>query len=289
MDKKVVLKKIKYSLRFLPDKIYIKLYYFCRFGCLCNLKNPKTYNEKLNWLKLYDRNSNYIKMVDKYEAKEYVAEIIGNEYIIPTLGVWNQFDDIDFSLLPDKFVLKCTHDSEGLVIVKDKSKLDKVAARNKIDLALKCKFYYIGREWIYKNIVPRIIAEEYMEDHLDGELRDYKIFCFNGKPKAVLIVSGRGSGETKCDVYDLDFNHLDLILHYPNSSSSLRKPVTFEKMIELSEILSKDLSHVRVDFYEVDGKLYFGELTFYSGSGFALFSPKRWDKVFGDWIELPNS
>lgn len=150
------------------------MYYFAHFKRFCNLRNPETYNEKLNWLKLHDRNEEYTKLVDKYEVKEYIASIIGEDYIIPTLGVWNHFDDIDFEKLPNQFVLKCTHDSEGLVIVKDKSKLDKVAAKEKIEAALKQNFYYIGREWPYKNVKPRIIAEKYMEDHVDGELRDYK-------------------------------------------------------------------------------------------------------------------
>jgi hypothetical protein len=287
VDKKKILKTAKYCLRILPDTVYIQLYYFAHFRKFCNLKNPGTYNEKLNWLKLHDRNPDYIKMVDKYDAKEYVASILGDEYIIPTLGVWDNFEDIDFSKLPNQFVLKCTHDSEGLVIVKDKNQLNIPLAKKKIESALKCNFYYIGREWPYKNIKPRIIAEQYMEDHVDGELRDYKFFCFDGVPKVMFIASGRSIGETKFDYFDLDFNHLDLIQHYPNSSMEIRKPVNFEKMIELSKVLSKNLPHVRVDFYEVDGKLYFGELTFYHFSGFMPFQPSKWDKIFGDWLKIP--
>ena len=187
MSSNKILKKIKYAMRIVPDKAYIQMYYFAHFKRFCNLRNPETYNEKLNWLKLHDRNEEYTKLVDKYEVKEYIASIIGEDYIIPTLGVWNHFDDIDFEKLPNQFVLKCTHDSEGLVIVKDKSKLDKVAAKEKIEAALKQNFYYIGREWPYKNVKPRIIAEKYMEDHVDGELRDYKFFCFDGQPKAMFI------------------------------------------------------------------------------------------------------
>lgn len=288
MSSNFVLKKIKYVLRFMPDKWYIQMYYFAHYKKFCNLKNPITYNEKLNWLKLHDHNPIYTTLVDKYEVKEYVARIIGNEYIIPTLGAWDSFDEIDFDKLPDQFVLKCTHDSEGLVIVKDKNRLDKKAAKEKIETALKQNFYYIGREWPYKNVQPRIIAEQYMEDHVDGELRDYKFFCFNGEPKVMFIASGRASDHVKFDYYDLQFNHLDIKQKYPHAQKNLRKPVTFEKMIEFSKVLSKGYPHVRVDFYEVDGHLYFGELTFYHFSGFIPFEPNQWDKVFGDWLKLPN-
>lgn len=275
-------------MRFIPDSIYIQIYYFAHFKKFCDLKEPSTYNEKLNWLKLHDHNPFYPTLVDKYGAKEYVARIIGNEYIIPTLGVWDTFDDIDFEKLPNQFVLKCTHDSEGLVIVKDKKKLDKNAAKEKIEAALKQNFYYIGREWPYKDVRPRIIAEQYMEDHVDGELRDYKFFCFDGEPKAMFIASDRASDHVKFDYYDLKFNHLDIKQKYPHAQEALRKPVTFEKMIDFSKILSKGFPHVRVDFYEVDGHLYFGELTFYHFSGFMPFEPDRWDKVFGDWLKLPK-
>ena len=288
MSSNKLLKKVKYAMRFIPDSIYIQIYYFAHFKKFCDLKKPSTYNEKLNWLKLHDHNPVYPTLVDKYEAKEYVARIIGNEYIIPTLGVWDTFDDIDFEKLPNQFVLKCTHDSEGLVIVKDKKKLDKNAAKEKIEAALKQNFYYIGREWPYKDVRPRIIAEQYMEDHVDGELRDYKFFCFDGEPKAMFIASDRASDHVKFDYYDLKFNHLDIKQKYPHAQETLRKPVTFEKMIDFSKILSKGFPHVRVDFYEVDGHLYFGELTFYHFSGFMPFEPDRWDKVFGDWLKLPK-
>ena len=272
MSSNKILKKIKYAMRIVPDKAYIQMYYFAHFKRFCNLRNPETYNEKLNWLKLHDRNEEYTKLVD----------------IIPTLGVWEHFDDIDFEKLPNQFVLKCTHDSEGLVIVKDKSKLDKVAAKEKIEAALKQNFYYIGREWPYKNVKPRIIAEKYMEDHVDGELRDYKFFCFDGQPKAMFIASDRASDHVKFDYFDLEFNHLDIKQKYPHAQNTLRKPETFDKMIEFSKILSKGFPHVRVDFYEVDGRLYFGELTFYHFSGFMPFEPSKWDKTFGDWIHLPK-
>lgn len=282
------LKKIKYMLRFLPDGMYIQIYYFAHFKHFANLRNPQTYNEKLNWLKLHDRNPLYTKLVDKFQVKEYVTPIIGQEHIIPTLGVWDCFGDIDFDKLPDQFVLKCTHDSEGLVIVKDKSTMDRVAAKEKIEAALKQNFYYIGREWPYKDVKPRIIAEEYMEDRVDGELRDYKFFCFNGEPKAMFIASDRASDHVKFDYFDLDFKHLDIKQKYPHADKPLRKPETFDKMVELSRTLSKGFPHVRVDFYEVEGHLYFGELTFYHFSGFMPFEPDKWDYIFGKWLKLPE-
>lgn len=282
------MRKIKYALRFLPDRAYIQLYYFAQFKRFCNLHNPKTYNEKLNWLKLHDRNPAYPKLVDKYEAKEQVAQIIGEEYIIPTLGVWDSFDEIDFDSLPDQFVLKCTHDSEGVVVVRDKKSLDLPAAREKLTHALSQNFYYMGREWPYKHLKPRIIAEKYMEDHVDGELRDYKFFCFDGEPKAMFIASDRTEHGVFFDYFDLDFNHLDIRQKYPNAAKSIRKPDHFEQMIELSRKLTKGFPHVRADFYEVDGKLYFGEMTFYHFSGFMPFQPEKWDKIFGEWLKLPK-
>lgn len=286
MNRKVILRKIKEVLKFLPDKAYIQLYYFVQFKHFCNLENPKTYNEKLNWLKLNDRNPEYIKLVDKYEVKKFVSNIIGEEYVIPTIGIWDNFDDINFDLLPNQFVLKCTHDSEGIVIVKDKSKLDKQQARKKINKALKCNYYYIGREWPYKNVKPRIIAEKYMEDDKLKELRDYKFFCFNGQPTVMYIASDRGIGKTKFDFYDMNFNHLNIIQHYPNASEKIEKPKNFDKMLEVSKKLSNNLKHVRVDFYEVNGKIYFGEFTFYHLSGLQPFIPDEWDYKFGEWLDL---
>ncbi len=286
MNKKKFLKDIKYSIRFLPDAWYIQLYYLAHFKKFANLKKPKTYNEKLNWLKLYDRNPKYTKLVDKYEVKEYVSKIIGDEYIIPTLGVWEKFHDIDFDSLPNQFVLKCTHDSEGVVIVKDKKNLNINEAKKKIEDAMKYNFFYIGREWPYKNIKPRIIAEQYMEDEKYGELRDYKFFCFDGEPKAMFIASDRSKGKTKFDYFDLKFNNLGIKQHYPNSVGGVDKPVNFEQMIQLAKKISNGFKHVRVDFYEVNGKVYFGEITFYHFSGFMPFEPTKWDEIFGDWLKI---
>ncbi len=276
--------------KIIPDKAYLKLKYRASIGKKLNLKEPKTYNEKLQWLKLYDRNPQYTKLVDKYEVKSYVAERIGEEYIIPTLGVWDNVEDIDFDALPDQFVLKCTHDSGGLVICKDKSKLDIEAAKRKLSQSLKSDFYYVGREWPYKNVKPRILAEAYMEDAETAELRDYKFYCFDGKAKAVLIATDRQKEDEKAkyDFYDMDFQHLDFRRGCQNSKKALKKPESFETMLKIVGTLSKGFPHVRVDLYEVDGKDYFGEMTFYPGNGMVPFDPEEWDYTFGSWIKLPE-
>ena len=277
-------------LSWLPDKPYLKLRYRATFNKKLNLKNPQTFSEKLQWLKLYNRKPEYTQMVDKYEVKKYVSQIIGDEYIIPTLGVWDTFDEIDFDTLPEQFVLKCTHDSGGLVIGKDKSQLNFVEARKKIEKSLKHNYYKWGREWAYKNVRPRIIAEAYMEDNETNELRDYKFFSFNGVVKALFIASDRqvAGEETKFDFFDADFKHLNFTNGHPNADELPKCPETFEKMKKLAEQLSTGIPQVRVDFYEVNGKTYFGELTFAHWSGLKPFNPESWDRTFGEWIELPK-
>ena len=272
--------------RYWSDAKFLKYKYKLVFGHKLNLENPQTFNEKLQWLKLYDRKPIYTTMVDKYAAKEYVAERIGEEYIIPTLGIWNSFDDIDFENLPKQFVLKCTHDSGGLVICTDKDIFDKEVAKRKIKKCLKRNYYWSGREWPYKDVPRKIIAEKYIEDET-GQLRDYKLYCFNGKPKIIMINSDREIGKTKADYFDMDYNWLDLKWGYEHAPVKPLMPTNFEKMKELAAILSKGIPELRVDFYEVDNKIYFGELTFFDGSGFDEIEPKEWDKKLGDLIKLP--
>ena len=274
----------------MSDETFLRMQFRNVFGRELDLDSPSTYSEKLQWLKLYDRNPRYTELVDKYEVKKIVGESIGNEYIIPTLGVWNRFDEIDFYKLPQKFVLKCTHDSGGLIICNDKEKLDIVAAKRKIEKCLKNDYYMQNREWPYKNVKPRIIAEQYMVDESGYELKDYKIFCFNGKAKAMFIATDRGdtNTETKFDFYDMEFNHLPLINGHPNSMVEIKKPKCLDHMIELAEKLSQGIPQVRVDFYEIDGKVYFGEITFFHWSGFKKFEPEEWDYKFGSWIDLPE-
>lgn len=274
--------------KFLSDESYLKLMYWSQFKKKLDLDNPVTYSEKIQWLKLHNTDQELTKLVDKYEVKKIVSNMIGDEYIIPTIGVWDKFEDIDFDSLPQKFVLKCTHDSGGLVICKDKAKLDIIAAKRKIDRARKKNYYWIGRELPYKNVIPRIIAEPYLEDHRDKELRDYKFYTFNGEVKAVLVVSERldQNEETKFDFFDRGFNHLPVTKGHPNAKTIPHRPEHYEKMIELAEILGTGHLHVRVDFYEVNGKIYFGELTFSPNSGLIPFVPEEWDYTFGNWLNI---
>lgn len=273
----------------MSDTAYLKLIYWLIFGRKLDLKNPQTFNEKLQWLKLNNRKTEYTTMVDKYEVKKYIAEKIGEEYVIPTLGVWDNFDDIDFDLLPNQFVLKCTHDSGGLVICKDKSKFDIVMAREKINQALTRRFYYFGREWPYKEVKPRIIAEKYMVDKSVSELRDYKFFCFNGEPKMFKIDFNRYTNH-QANYYNLKGELLKFgeVVCPPDYSKNIEMPQKLEEMIGLAKKLSKNIPFLRVDFYETDGNVYFGELTFFPASGFGKFEPDEWDKKIGEWINLPK-
>lgn len=279
----------RFLFRFVPDSIWIRLQYYRNIGRWPDLTNPKTFNEKLQWLKLHDRNPLYTKLVDKYEVKKIVAEQIGNEYVIPTLGVWDKFDDIDFDKLPNQFVLKCTHDSGGLIVVKDKSKLDIGAAKKKINKCMKMNYYWTFREWPYKNVKPRIIAETYMEDESGYELKDYKVFCFNGVPKALFIATDRGIHKTKFDFFDADLNHLPMKQYYPNNPKiKIPDPEGIKKMFELAHVLTKNFKHCRADFYDINGKIYFGELTFSHFSGMQAMEPREWDEKFGSWLVLKN-
>ena len=281
---------IKKMLRLLPDSVYIQILYFYHFKKFANLRNPEGFNEKMQWLKLHDHNPVYTKMVDKIEAKKYVASLIGDEFIIPTFAEWDNVDDIDFSVLPDQFVLKSNHDSGSLIICKDKKELDIEKAKRKMATSYDNNGYWYGREWPYKNVTPRFLAEQYMEDEETKELRDYKFFCFDGEVKALFIGSDRQKpGESvKFDFFDEEFNHLDFTNGHPNSSVLPNKPHNFELMKELAAQLSQGFPFLRVDLYEVNGKVYFGELTLYHGSGCLPFNPDTWDKVFGSWLTLPN-
>lgn len=272
------------------DKKYIQFLWKHRMNYPLNLDNPQTYNEKLQWLKLYNRKPEYTLMVDKHLVKEYVADIIGNEHIIPTLGVWENVEDIDFDVLPQQFVLKCTHDSGGLVICKNKENLDIINAKNKLKKSLNTNFYLCGREWPYKNVKPRIIAEKYMVDESGYELKDYKFLCFDGEPKILYIATDRYNPceETKFDFYDLEFNHLPFKLGHPNSINRKQRPLGFDEMLKYARALSVGIPHVRVDFYEINGKIYFGELTFFQDCGFVPFEPQDWDYKLGDLINLPK-
>ncbi len=276
--------------RIIPDKMYLKIKFRLKMGKRLDLKNPKTFNEKLQWLKLYDRKPEYSVMVDKCDAKTYVADIIGEEYIIPTLGVWDSIDEIDFEALPEKFVIKCTNDSGGLVICTDKSKLDIEKTKKILRHSFKTNYFWHGREWPYKNLKPRVIAEKYMTDSTVGELRDYKFFCFDGKVDCVMICSGRAKGTPRFFFFDEEWK-----LHKYNLSSldlpddyQIEKPDNIDEMFKFAKILSKGLPYARIDMYSIEGKTYFGEITFFPASGLDEKLLPFVDEHWGNMIKLPE-
>lgn len=281
-------KILKNCLRAIPDKAYLKLRYFVTFRKPLNLKNPKSYNEKLQWMKLYDRNPLYNQLVDKYAVRSFVAERIGEEYLIPVLGVWDRFEDINFDLLPEQFVLKCTHDSGSVQICRDKRKIDMEMLKKHFSKALLDNQYYGGREWAYKDVKGRIISEAFMIDDSGVGLKDYKFFCFDGEVKAMFIATDRGveGQDVKFDFFDENFNHLPFKHGHENAKWLPAKPQGFEEMLEIVQKLSQGLRHVRVDLYNINGKIYFGEMTFYHHCGFEPFEPEKWDFIFGSWIDI---
>ena len=288
--RKVILYSIETPIgRLLPDVIYLKIKFRLLVGTMLNLKNPRTFNEKMQWLKLYNRKPEYTVLVDKYKVRDYIARELGEEYLIPLLGVWDKAEDIDFDTLPDKFVLKCNHNSGlGMCICKDKSKLDTKKVKAELKKGLKQNYYMHGREWPYKNVERKIICEKYMEDESRSELKDYKLWCFGGKVEVVLTCAERFS-ETglKENFYDPEWNLLDMRRPaHANTDYPIAKPQCLDKMIAFAEQLSKGFPFLRVDFYEVDKKLYFGELTFFPATGMENFEPTEWDRKLGDLINL---
>lgn len=281
----------KGKLDHLSDSLYLSLLYWARMGKKLNVKNPVTFNEKLQWMKLNDRKDIYSTLVDKQLAKEYVSSIIGHEHIIPTLGIWNHFEDIDFGELPNQFVLKCTHDSGGLVICKDKSQLDLELARKKINKSLSINYYLKGREWPYKNVKPKIIAEEYMEDHNGrGGLRDYKFYCFNGEPKYLYVSEGLDNHSTaRISFLTLDWQFAPFgRSDYQPFDKLPDQPPKYGEMLEYAKILSEGFIFLRVDLYEINNQVYFSELTLHPCSGMMPFEPEEWDKKLGDLITIPK-
>ena len=274
------------TLNLMPDKLYLKLKFRKEMGKRLNLKKPQTFNEKMQWLKLYDRKPIYTKMVDKYEAREYIKEKIGEEYLVPLLGVYEEFNDIDFSSLPNQFVIKATHDSGSTIVCKNKEVFNFKEADKKISKSLKSNYFYLGREWPYKNIKPKIIIEKYLKNEKDDEdLIDYKFFCFNTNKKIILVCSERTKNFKKT-WYDENWNLLDIKEGGHDIDKDIEKPINLKEMLKLSEKLSKGFPFLRVDFYEVDKKIYFGELTFYPSAGFEKFEPPKYNKILGDWIDL---
>jgi len=280
-------------LNFLPDKLFLKIMFYVRMGKKLNLKHPKTYNEKLQWLKLHDRKPEYTDMVDKCCVKKYVAQQIGEEYIIPTLGVWEQFDDIDFDDLPNQFVLKCTHDSGSVVICRNKEAFDFQQASAKLQKQMNTDFFKLGREWPYKNVTRRIIAEQYMQDGTRRELRDYKFYCFNGVPRFLYISEGLENYKTaRISFVDIENGKWEFApfkrTDFMEFEELPPKPDTYDEMFRIAEILSKDYPFVRVDVYEINGNVYLSEMTFTPGAGFTEYEPNEWNYRLGDMITLPR-
>lgn len=284
----------KYSKFITSDRLYISLMYFFVLHKWPNLTNPKGFNEKLQWMKLHYHKPIFTTMVDKYAAKQYISDKIGAEYVIPLLGVWDRPEDIDFDKLPNQFVLKCNHTSGiGLVICKDKNTLDIDKTIKELNRGLKDDYFSKGREWPYKNVQRKILAEEYREDESGFELKDYKLYCFNGEPKFCQVDFGKSSGITRQDftrnLYDMDWNCLDIKFNHPNDPHTIiPKPSQYEKMKDFARLLSKGEPFLRVDFYNIGDQILFSEITFYPIAGFGWFKPCDIDKKLGEMINLPQ-
>lgn len=271
----------------LPDRLFLKVHFWLNLNYRLDLRNPKTYNEKLQWLKLNDHHDEYTQLVDKIEAKKYVASIIGDEYVIPTLGTWNSVDEISWDTLPKQFVVKATSDSGGVVVCKDKSKLNIKESAIKLNRLGNRDYTIISKEYPYKNVPHRFIAEEYLEDESGYELKDYKFFCFDGVVRFLFVATGRQNHDTRFDFFDTDFNHLPIINGHPNADVCPIKPKNFSQMLDIAQKLSKGFPHVRIDLYNVSGRIYFGEYTFFHWSGMVPFEPMEWDHIIGDYLKLP--
>lgn len=273
----------------MDDEKYLKRKFKAVTGKVLDLDNPKTFSEKLQWLKLYNRNPKYTILVDKYRVREYIAQTLGEEYLIPLLGVWDKPEDIDFDKLPDQFVLKCNHNSGlGMCICKDKSKIDQLKVIKELRKGIRENFYLKHREWPYKDVPRKIIAEQFMTEDSGAELMDYKIHCFNGKPEFILVCSDRfSSSGLKEDFYDTNWNLLDIKRPtHPNSENGIQKPELLNEMLRLAGILAKDLPFSRIDFYVINSKIYFGEITFFPTSGFEAFEPESADEWIGQLLDL---
>ena len=285
--------RMMYTLSFLPDELYVKLFYFSISGKWMNLKDPKGFNEKQNWLKLHDRHPEYTQLVDKYAVRSHINEVLGEGHLFPLLGKWERFEDINFDELPDAFVLKCNHDSGSTKIIREKRSLteaDKKELGETFNKRLKENFFYAGREYPCKDIKKTyILAEELMKDkNKPGtSIDDYKFFCFDGVPKVMFVATDR-STDCRFDFFDMDFKHLDIENLHPNADNPIPKPEMFEEMKQIAATLSKGIKFVRIDLYQLNGTIYFGEYTFFHGGGFAPFKPDEWEQKLGSWINLES-
>ena len=277
------------------DELYLKILFKLETGKSLNLENPKTLNEKLQWLKLHYRKPEFVIMADKYAAKRYIASKIGEKHVIPLLGVWDRPEEIDFEKLPERFVLKCNHTSGiGLIICKDKSRLNRSTVINELNRGLKDNYYLRAREWPYKDIPRKIIAEEYKTDESGVELKDYKMYCFNGEPLFCQVDFGKAKGKMRSDftrnLYDMEWHLLNMQFSHPNDISvEIPKPSLFEKMKEFARILSAGEPFLRVDFYYTGEEIFFSEITFYPIAGFGWFKPDVWNEELGKKLVLPQT
>ena len=274
----------------LSDEEYSKRIYKIKTGRPLNLSSPQTYTEKIQWLKLYDRRPEYTMMQDKLAVRDYVSKTIGEEYLIPLLGVWKEVDEIDFNSLPSQFVLKCNHDCASVVICRDKNVLNIEQTKKKLHACLHKNYYESSREWAYKDIEPCIIAEKYMSNNNEMSLVDYKFFCFSGTARMVYLGTGQPhTDEQRIDYFDMEFNHLPIKRgSIPWADKELKKPEQFEKMKYLAEKIAGDIPFIRVDFYIVNEQPYFGEVAFYPSAGLSEFTPREWEEEIGNWIILPD-
>ena len=274
--------------KWIPDKTYLKILYFLDRRKFLNLKNPKTFTEKIQWLKIHDRNPEYCILVDKIKVKELVASKIGERYVIPTLSIYDTVDSIDLKKLPDKFVLKTNHDSGGVILCQNKEEFDINNAKKKLKKSFKRNYYKTFREWPYKNINRKIFAETHINDTGNKDITDYKWFCFNGKPLFCQVIKDRNTKET-IDFYDSEWNHMDFVglnINCRNSENTEKKPTNLNEQLQIAKSLSAGFKFIRVDLYNIKGKIYFGELTLYPASGFGTFSPDEWNYKLGDLIDI---
>lgn len=280
--------KIINLLRFIPDKPYLKMVYRIKTGKKLNLDHPVTFCDKLNWLKIHDQHPEYTELVDKVLVHDYLKRELGEDIGLPVLGVWKHYDDIDFSDLPDTFVLKCNHDSASVKIIRDKNAIDHTKLKEFYEGRLRINSFNLGREYPYKNVQPVIFAERFMTPEGADDLLDYKFLCFDGVPKVMSIVTGR-SQDCRIDFFNMDFQHLDMTSSHPQSGKEIKKPDSFEEMKELASRLSRGMKFVRIDLYEIKGKVYFGEFTFFQAGGFWPMKPEKWEKQLGEWINIGDS
>ena len=275
-------------LNFLPDKLYLKTVFRAETGYRLNLRHPRTYNEKLQWIKLYDRRPEYILYADKYRVREYIAKAIGESYLVPLIGVYSKVEEIPWDELPDRFVLKCNHASGTNVICRDKHDLDIALTEEKLDAWLKRNAYWGAREWCYKDIEPCIICEAFIETPDGNTPDDYKFMCFNGVPRLIQVHHDR-YGDHTLDYYTPEWKKSDL--HRIDASTSekvVEKPEKLNEMLSIAETLSKDIYYARIDLYYVNGSIYFGEITLYPTGGFSTFAKHEDDLLLGSYMKLPT-